>query len=49
MRLLWASGSMAGEALGAWLIVAIPMVAAMTLVLTSLLRRVPALAAEPGD
>ena len=49
IRLLWASGSMAGEALGAWLIVAIPMVAAMTLVLTSLLRRVPALAAEPGD
>jgi uncharacterized protein (DUF2062 family) len=49
MKLLWASGSIAGEALAAWLVIAIPMVAAMTLVLTPLLRRVPVLAAESGD
>ncbi len=49
MKLIWASGSMAGEALAAWLVIAVPMVAMMTLVLTVLLRRVPALAAESGD
>ena len=49
MKLIWASGSMAGEALAAWLVIAVPMVAMMTLVLTALLRRVPVLAAESGD
>jgi uncharacterized protein (DUF2062 family) len=49
MKLLWASGSMAGQALAAWLVIAVPMVAMMTMVLTALLRKVPALAAEPGD
>ena len=49
MKLIWASGSIAGEALAAWLVIAIPMVAAMTLVLTPLLRRMPAIAAESGD
>ena len=49
MKLIWASGSMAGEALAAWLVIAVPMVAMMTLVLTVLLRRVPAIAAESGD
>ena len=49
MKLIWASGSMAGQALAAWLVIAIPMVAMITLVLTPLLRRVPVLAAEPGD
>jgi uncharacterized protein (DUF2062 family) len=49
MKILWASGSMAGQALAAWLVIAVPMVAMMTLVLTALLRKVPALAAEPGD
>jgi len=49
MKLLWASGSLAGEALAAWLVIAVPMVATMTLVLTLLLRRVPALAVESAD
>ncbi len=43
-------GGMAGEALLAWLVIAIPAVALMTLTLTVLLKRVPALAeAESGD
>jgi uncharacterized protein (DUF2062 family) len=50
MKLLWASGNLAGEALAAWLITAVPMVLLLTLVLTALLRRVPILAsAEAGD
>jgi uncharacterized protein (DUF2062 family) len=50
MKIIWASGSLAGEALAAWLLTAIPMVLLMTLVLTALLRRVPVLAsAEAGD
>lgn len=39
-------GGMAGQALLAWLIVAIPTVALLTATLTPVLRRVPALAAE---
>lgn len=46
MKLIWASGSLAGEALAAWVITAVPMVALMTLVLTALLRKVPVLAEE---
>jgi uncharacterized protein (DUF2062 family) len=43
-------GGMAGQALLAWLLIAIPMVALMTVMLTTLLRRVPAIAqAESGD
>ncbi|HEU5350743.1 MAG TPA: DUF2062 domain-containing protein [Terracidiphilus sp.] len=38
------SGGLAGEALAAWLLVAVPTVALMTLGLTLLLRRVPAVA-----
>jgi uncharacterized protein (DUF2062 family) len=49
MKVVLASGSIAGEALAAWLVIAIPMVAVMTLALTPLLRRVPALSAESGD
>ena len=50
MKLIWASGSLAGEALGAWLVTAVPAVVVMTAVLTVLLRRVPVLAeAEGGD
>jgi uncharacterized protein (DUF2062 family) len=49
-KLLWQSGSLAGEAIAAWLIIAVPTVALMTVVLTALLRRVPAVAAvEAGD
>jgi uncharacterized protein (DUF2062 family) len=43
-------GSIFGHALLAWLLIAIPMVALMTAMLTMLLRRVPAFAqAESGD
>jgi len=50
LKVIWASGSLAGQAFGAWLVTAIPMVLLMTMVLTALLRRVPALAkAEAGD
>lgn len=46
---LYASGSLAGQALGAWLVLAAPTVLLMTLCLTLLLRRVPALAESQGD
>jgi uncharacterized protein (DUF2062 family) len=50
LKVIWASGSMAGQAFGAWFVTAIPMVLLMTLVLTALLRRVPVLAkAEAGE
>ncbi len=43
-------GSFAGQALFAWLLVAGPAVVLMTLMLTGMLRRIPALAeAENGD
>lgn len=49
-KLLWASGSLAGEALAAWLVTAIPTVILMTLILTALLRKVPVVAAaEAAD
>jgi uncharacterized protein (DUF2062 family) len=44
MKLILASGSIAGRALGAWFVTAVPMVLLMTLILTALLRRVPVLA-----
>jgi len=50
LKVIWASGSLAGQAFGAWFVTAIPMVLLMTLALTALLRRVPVLAkAETGD
>jgi uncharacterized protein (DUF2062 family) len=50
MKIMWASGNLAGEALAAWLLIAVPMVLVLTVVLTMLLRRVPVLAsAEAGD
>jgi len=50
LKAIWASGSLAGQAFGAWFVTAVPMVLLMTLALTALLRRVPALAkAEAGD
>ena len=49
LKLIWASGSLAGEALGAWLVTAVPMVLLMTLVLTALLRRVPVLASSESS
>ena len=49
LKLIWASGSLAGEALGAWMVIAGPSVVLMTLALTLVLRRVPVLATEPGE
>ena len=48
LKLLWVSGSLAGEALGAWMVIAGPAVVLMTLALTLVLRRVPVLATETG-
>jgi hypothetical protein len=43
-------GRMAGQALLAWLLVAVPAVILMTAMLTLMLRRIPAVAAaEAGD
>jgi uncharacterized protein (DUF2062 family) len=50
LKMMLASGSLASEALGAWLVTAVPMVLLMTLVLTALLRRVPVLeSSESSD
>jgi uncharacterized protein (DUF2062 family) len=49
MTIVWTSGSLAGQAIAAWLVIAVPMVALMTLILTPVLRRVPAMSAEAGD
>jgi heme exporter protein D len=38
-------GSLTGQAMLAWLVVAIPMVALTTLILTKVLRHIPAVAA----
>jgi uncharacterized protein (DUF2062 family) len=48
LKVIWASGSMAGQAFGAWFVTAVPMVLLMTLALTALLRRVPVLAKVEG-
>jgi uncharacterized protein (DUF2062 family) len=45
LELMSTMGALAGHAMLAWLILAIPAVALMTFTLTALLRRVPALAA----
>lgn len=50
LKLVMASGTLAGEALAAWLLTAVPMVLFLTFILTALLRKVPVLAAaESGD
>jgi uncharacterized protein (DUF2062 family) len=50
IKLVMASGTLAGQALAAWLLTAIPMVILLTFILTALLRKVPVLAsAEAGD
>jgi uncharacterized protein (DUF2062 family) len=48
-HMLFSSGSLAGQALLAWLVIAGPAVVLMTLALTPVLQRVPVLAAESGD
>lgn len=49
VKLLWASGSVAGQALGAWMVIAGPAVLVMTMILTLVLRRVPVLATQRAD
>ena len=49
LNTLYASGDIAGQALGAWFVLAAPMVLLMTLCLTLVLRRVPALAESRGE
>jgi uncharacterized protein (DUF2062 family) len=44
MQSLWASGNVAGQALGAWLVIAGPSVLLLTFALTAVLNRVPAVA-----
>jgi hypothetical protein len=46
-RLLEQLGLLAGQALLAWLLIAIPVAALLTVALTTVLRRVPALSAAP--
>jgi uncharacterized protein (DUF2062 family) len=49
-KLIWASGSIAGQALAAWMVTAVPMVVLMTFGLTMLLRKVSVVAeAQSGD
>jgi hypothetical protein len=45
LSMAWQFGGFAGQAMLGWLLIAVPAVALMTLTLTVLLRRVPALAA----
>ena len=50
LRVVTEMGSLAGQALLAWAIIAVPAVLLLTITLTVLLRRIPALAAvEAGD
>lgn len=46
---VWELGGLAGQALVAWLLLAIPVVLLLTPTLALLLRRVPALAAKPSE
>jgi hypothetical protein len=48
-RLVIQLGGMAGQALLAWLVLAVPVVVLLTPALALLLRRVPVLAASSGD
>ncbi len=49
LAFLRTSGSLAAQALGAWLLVAAPAVALLTLLLTLVLRRIPVLLPQTGD
>ncbi len=49
LGVLRSSGKVAGEAVGAWVVIAVPAVLLMTIALAAILRRVPAFAAECGD
>lgn len=49
LDMLWASGSAASQAVGAWLVIAGPMVLLMTLGLTVVLQRIPLHALSRGE
>ncbi|MGA8042088.1 MAG: DUF2062 domain-containing protein [Terracidiphilus sp.] len=49
LALLRSSGVLAVQALGAWLVIAAPAVALLTLVLTLVLRRIPVFEPQAGD
>ena len=49
LTLLLTSGHLALHTLGAWLVLAAPSVALLTLVLTLVLRRIPVLSTDPGN
>jgi len=49
LQAIWASGSIASHALAAWLVIAGPLVLLLTLALTPVLERVPALAAQSAE
>jgi uncharacterized protein (DUF2062 family) len=49
MQMLWASGNAASHALAAWLVIVGPMVLLLTMVLTPVLQRFPALAAQKAS
>ena len=49
LQAIWASGSVASHALAAWLVIAGPLVLLLTLVLTPVLERVPALATQNAE
>jgi uncharacterized protein (DUF2062 family) len=46
---LRSSGSMAGQAMGAWLVLAVPTMLLMTFTLTKVLQRIPAMAEAGGE
>jgi uncharacterized protein (DUF2062 family) len=49
LQAIWMSGTVASHALAAWLVIAGPMVLLLTLTLTPILERVPALASERAE
>ena len=49
LQTLKTTGSVAGQAVGAWVLIAVPSVLLMTLVLTAVCRRVPALATKYSE
>lgn len=49
LQTLRTSGKVAGQAIGAWVVIAVPAVVLLTFALTAILRRVPAFATECGE
>ena len=49
LKIVSTSGSLAGQALIAWLLMAVPTVVLLTVTLTPVLKRIPAIAEASGD